>query len=91
MKFPPEGVSSRHEVYWHHNVKAGDDYHCEECQIVFSTGYTFKDVLRVIHPTNLPTIPEWVHEGRCSFSIIWVACTRVFFRVAALHSAGSGA
>ena len=63
MKFPPEGVSSRHEVYWHHNVKEGDDYHCEECQIVFSTGNTFKDVLRVIHPTNLPTIPEWVHEG----------------------------
>ena len=63
MKFPPEGVSSRHEVYWHHNVKS-DLEECEDCMAVFSTGFTFKDVLSVIQPDGkLPTIPDWVSEG----------------------------
>ena len=63
MRFAPEGVSSRHEVFWHHNVKPGEHFQCDDCKVVFSTGYTLKDILRVTQPKGLPTIPDWVHEG----------------------------
>ena len=65
MNFAPEGVSSRHEIYWHHNLKEGLE-ECDECQVVFTQGDTFKEVLKMVQsgqPGPLQTIPDWVHDG----------------------------
>ena len=65
MNFAPEGVSSRHEIYWHHNLKEGLE-ECDECQVVFTQGNTFKKVLKMVQsgqPGPLQTIPDWVHDG----------------------------
>ena len=65
MNFALEGVSSRHEIYWHHNLKEGLE-ECDECQVVFTQGDTFKEVLKMVQsgqPGPLQTIPDWVHDG----------------------------
>ena len=51
MNFAPEGVSSRHEIYWHHNLKEGLE-ECDECQVVFTQGDT-SDLLQVFLKDNI--------------------------------------